>query len=177
MVRRAVYPGTFDPVTNGHLDLIKRARVLFDHVVVAVAAHPSKPALFSVEERISMVRSATKSWRNVMVEPLDGLLVRFAHERRCLAILRGLRAVADFEYEFQMALMNRQLAPHLETIYMMPSEVYTYLSSTIIKEVAQLGGHVKRFVPPAAAKLLAGKFAGREDATSKDTIQRTFWQR
>ena len=153
-MQRAVYPGTFDPVTNGYLDLIKRSLVMFDEVVVAVTDHSAKKTLFNLEERLALVKSAVKGWRGVRVEPFSGLLVAYAKKRNCCAIIRGLRAVADFEYEFQMALMNRHLSPTLETIYLMPSEVYTYVSSTIIKEVAGLGGRVDAFVPVSVKRAL-----------------------
>lgn len=148
MKRRAVYPGTFDPVTNGHLDLVHRGLALFDEMIVAVADHTPKATLFTLEERVEFIRQATKGWKGVRVEPFHGLLVEYAQHNGCQAIIRGLRAVADFEYEFQMALMNRKLATKLETMYLMPNEIYTYLSSSIIKEVASLGGSVSQFVTP-----------------------------
>ncbi len=147
MRRRAVYPGTFDPVTNGHLDLIRRSLQLFGEVIVAVAERPAKRPLFDVGERVDLLRQSTKGWRGVQVEAFSGLLVQYALNKQCRCIVRGLRAVSDFEYEFQMALMNRKLAAKIETIYLMPSEIYTYLSSSIIKEVASLGGNISRFVP------------------------------
>lgn len=158
MKRRAVYPGTFDPVTNGHLDLIHRSLQLFDEVIVAVAERPAKQPLFGLEERVQLVREATHTWKGVRVEAFHGLLVDFATSNQCQAVVRGLRAVADFEYEFQMALMNRKLAKTIETMYLMPSEIYVYLSSSIIKEVAGLGGEVKQLVPRGVERALKRRF-------------------
>lgn len=161
MRRRAVYPGTFDPVTNGHLDLIRRSLQLFDEVIVAVAERSTKHPLFDVRERVDLLRQSTKGWRGVRVEAFSGLLVKYARDKQCQCIVRGLRAVADFEYEFQMALMNRKLAANIETIYLMPSEIYTYLSSSIIKEVAVLGGDIKRFVPVPVQKALRERYGAK----------------
>lgn len=152
-MRRAIYPGSFDPVTNGHLDVIERARKLFDEVVVAVAVNDQKQPLFSLEERLSMLRSAIGVDR-VRVEAMDGLLVEFAVAQKAHAIIRGLRAISDFEFEFQMALMNRKLDHTVETIFLMPKEEYTYLSSRIVKEIARLGGDVSSFVPPPVGQAL-----------------------
>jgi pantetheine-phosphate adenylyltransferase len=156
--RHAIYPGSFDPITLGHLDLIRRASQLFDELTVAVAHNEAKNALFSVEERMEMIVEATADVPGLEVRRLDGLLVDFAREQGALVVIRGLRAVSDFEFEFQMALMNRRLEPRLETIFLTPQEEYTFLSSRIVKEVARLGGDVTPFVPPAVARRLREKF-------------------
>lgn len=155
-MRRAIYPGSFDPVTNGHLDVIERARKLFDEVIVAVAVNDQKQPLFSPDERMKMLREAVAD-EQVRVEAMDGLLVEFAATRQATAIIRGLRAISDFEFEFQMALMNRKLNSDVETIFLMPKEDYTYLSSRIVKEIARLGGDVASFVPKRVAAELQGK--------------------
>src|SRR5437762_4708367 len=152
-MRRAIYPGSFDPVTNGHLDVIERARKLFDEVVVAVAINDQKQPVFAPEERLAMLRDAITT-RGVRVAPMKGLLVDFAARENACAVIRGLRAISDFEFEFQMALMNRKLDARVETIFLMPKEEYTYLSSRIVKEIARLGGDVTSFVPPRVAKAL-----------------------
>ena len=152
--RIAVYPGTFDPVTNGHIDLIRRALAIFPQVVVGVAENPGKGTLFSVEERVEMLRQATGRWRGVQVEPFGGLSVSFAREQKARVILRGLRMLSDFEYEFQLALTNRRLDPHVETVFLMPSAEYSYLSSRLIKEAASLGAGAEGLVPPGVAKRL-----------------------
>jgi pantetheine-phosphate adenylyltransferase len=157
MTRRAIYPGSFDPVTNGHLDVIDRARKLFDEVIVAVAHNDQKHPLFTLEERLKLLRSTIGRWKNVEIAPLDGLLVDFAVARKAAALIRGLRAISDFEFEFQMALMNRKLEATVETIFLMPKEEYTYLSSRIVKEIARLGGDVSGFVPAAVATALRAK--------------------
>ncbi|MBA3830962.1 MAG: pantetheine-phosphate adenylyltransferase [Chthoniobacterales bacterium] len=151
-MRRAIYPGSFDPVTNGHLDVIERARKLFDEVVVAVAHNDQKQPLFSLEERLDFLSQVTGDIDGVTVAPLDGLLVEFAVQQNAGAVVRGLRAVSDFEFEFQMALMNRKLETSVETIFLMPKEEYTYLSSRIVKEIARLGGDVGVFVPPCVVE-------------------------
>ena len=143
----AVYPGTFDPVTNGHVDLIKRAARIFEKVIVAVASEPSKPVLFSLEERVGMVREAIRTVHNVRVEEFEGLVVDYVRKAGANVVIRGLRMLSDFEYEFQMALTNRKLAPGIETIFMMPHESYSYISSKLIKETAALGANLKDFVP------------------------------
>jgi pantetheine-phosphate adenylyltransferase len=156
MNRRAIYPGSFDPVTNGHLDVIDRARKLFDEVIVAVAHNDQKQPLFTLEERLALLRGTIGKLDKVEIAPLDGLLVDFAVARQATAVIRGLRAVSDFEFEFQMALMNRKLEARVETIFLMPKEEYTYLSSRIVKEIARLGGNVAEFLPaPVAAALQA----------------------
>lgn len=152
--RRAIYPGSFDPVTFGHLDVILRASHLFESVIVAVATGEGKKPLFSVADRIAMLRESTADNPAVEVVSLDGLLVDFARKRNVFTVIRGLRAVSDFEFEFQMALMNRKLEARLETVFLTPKEDYTYLSSRIVKEVARLGGDVSPFVPAPAAKKL-----------------------
>ncbi len=156
-MRRAIYPGSFDPVTNGHLDVIERARKLFDEVVVAVAHNDQKQPLFTLEERLDFLRQVTASLPGVKIAPLDGLLVEFALRENAHAVVRGLRAVSDFEFEFQMALMNRKLEATVETIFLMPKEEYTYLSSRIVKEIARLGGDVGSFVPPCVVESFARK--------------------
>ncbi len=154
-MRTAIYPGSFDPLTNGHLDVIERAVKLFDHVIVAVAKNESKHPLFSLEERVDLVRRCLKHIPNAEVDSFDGLLVEYANQRHAQAIVRGLRAVSDFEFEFQLALMNRKLNEKVETIFMMPKDTYTFLSSRIIKEIARLGGDITAFVPtPIRAPLL-----------------------
>ena len=158
-MRRAIYPGSFDPVTNGHLDVIGRARKLFDEIVVAVAHNDEKQPLFSLEERLALLSDALDKIDHVRVAQFDGLLVDFAVAQKANAVIRGLRAVSDFEFEFQMALMNRKLEDSVETIFLMPKEEYTYLSSRLVKEIARLGGNVSSFVPPAVAKALGKKFA------------------
>src|SRR5687767_2013115 len=157
MIRRAIYPGSFDPVTNGHLDVIERARKLFDEVIVAVAHNDQKHPLFTLEERLDLLQSTIGKIKKVQIAPLDGLLVDFAAARKATAVIRGLRAISDFEFEFQMALMNRKLDATVETIFLMPKEEYTYLSSRIVKEIARLGGDVTEFVPPRVAKALRSK--------------------
>ena len=162
MTRRAIYPGSFDPVTNGHLDVIERARKLFDEVIVAVAYNDQKNPLFSLEERLDLLRTTIGESKKVEVAPLDGLLVNFAIAREATAVIRGLRAISDFEFEFQMALMNRKLEATVETIFLMPKEEYTYLSSRIVKEIARLGGDVSGFVPTRVAEALAAKMTKHE---------------
>ena len=157
-MRRAIYPGSFDPITNGHLDVIARARKLFDEVVVAVAHNIDKEPLFTLEERLELLRQVLGNESGVRIGQFDGLLVEFAVAQQANAVIRGLRAVSDFEFEFQMALMNRKLQGNVETIFLMPKEEYTYLSSRLVKEIARLGGDVSSFVPPAAAKALGNKF-------------------
>src|ERR1043166_4806904 len=157
-MRRAIYPGSFDPVTNGHLDVIERARKLFDEVVVAVAHNDEKQALFSLKDRLDLLRETAGKIDNVRIAEFAGLLVEFAKKEEAGTVIRGLRAISDFEFEFQMALMNRKLDAAVETIFLMPKEDYTYLSSRIVKEIARLGGDVSGFVPAVVAKALKGKF-------------------
>ena len=158
-MKRAIYPGSFDPVTNGHLDVIQRAGRLFDEVVVAVALNDQKRTLFSADERVELLRNAAEGIVHLRIVRFDGLLMDFAREMEASAVIRGLRAVSDFEFEFQMALMNRKLEPNVETIFLMPAENYTYLSSRIVKEIARLGGKVDAFVPTSVAAALRRKFA------------------
>jgi len=153
----AIYPGSFDPVTNGHLDLIERGAKLFDRLIVAVLRNLEKDPLFSVTERVEMLGEATRPWPNVEVEIFEGLLVDYARRRGAHVILRGIRAVSDYEYELQMALMNRRLEPQIETVFMMPAETYSYLSSRLVKEIFRLGGDVAGLVPPVVEQRLRAK--------------------
>ncbi|MDP3803976.1 MAG: pantetheine-phosphate adenylyltransferase [Candidatus Omnitrophota bacterium] len=155
--RTAVYPGTFDPVTYGHIDLIKRASKIFDRVIVAVAHNKSKGVLFSVEERVTMLRDAVKGIPNIIIDDFDGLVVEYAKSRGSNVMIRGLRMISDFEYEFQMALTNRKLAGDIETIFMMPHEDYSYVSSKLIKEAAAFGADVGKFIPKKAEAALKKK--------------------
>lgn len=156
--REALYPGSFDPLTNGHVDLIERCLKIFDHVTVAVLTNPSKKPLFSVRERLRSIRNIFKDEPRVTVEAFEGLLVDFARKKKSGIIVRGLREISDFEYEFQMALMNRRLDKHIETVFLMPKEEYTYLSSRLVKEIASLGGKVEGLVPKAVEASLKKKF-------------------
>ena len=158
-MKLAIYPGTFDPITNGHLDLIERGLRIFDELIIAVAPSPKKQPLFTLEERLGLIRESVKECRNTRVEAFDGLLVDYVKERDGIAIIRGLRAVSDFEYELQMALMNRRLDMKIETVFMMPSEEYSFLTSTIVKEVASFGGSIRGLVPEAVEKAFMKKFA------------------
>ena len=157
-VKRAIYAGSFDPVTNGHLDVLSRAAAVFDEVIVAIAHNSEKRGLFTPEERVVMIAEATRDMSNVRVTHFNGLLVEFAKAQNACVIIRGLRAVSDFELEFHMALMNRRLAPGLETVFLMPKEEYSYVSSRLVKEVASLGGDITAFVPEGVARELRGKF-------------------
>ena len=157
----AVYPGSFDPLTNGHVDIIERGARIFDSIIVAILANVEKTPLFSERERVAIIRDVFKDKPNVQVETFDGLLVDYAQRKQANVLVRGLRAVSDFEYEFQMALMNRHLAPGLETVFMMPAEQYTYISSRLIKEVFTLGGEVTGLVPPIVEEQLREKAKGR----------------
>ena len=156
----AVYPGTFDPATFGHIDLIRRARALYPKLVVGVAVNPGKGTLFSVEERVAMLRKAIRGSAGVTAEEFDGLAVNFARKHGSRVIIRGLRMLSDFEYEFQMALTNRRLDPHIETVFLMPSAEYSYLSSRLIKEAVELGADVRAFVPDHACRALKSKLSG-----------------
>lgn len=160
-MKRAVTPGTFDPITLGHLDVITRASQLMDEVIVAVAASAGKNPLFTLEERAKLAREATKHLPNVKVEPFEGLLVEFAREQGAQVLVKGLRAITDFEYEFQMAALNYQLANELETVFIMSPPQYMYLSSSIVRELASFGSPVDKFVSPHVAEALAKKFANR----------------
>ncbi|MGH7266071.1 MAG: pantetheine-phosphate adenylyltransferase [Candidatus Rokuibacteriota bacterium] len=161
MATRAVYPGSFDPITNGHLDLIERSLRIFDHLVVAVVTNPAKTSLFSDAERVDMIRESTRTLGSIEIMVFEGLLVDFVRRVGARAIVRGLRAVSDFEYEFQMALMNRHLSEDIETVFLMPHEAYSYLSSRLVKEVAGYGGAVTSLVPPGVNARLAEKFGKR----------------
>jgi len=157
-MRTAIYPGTFDPMTNGHLDLIKRALNLFDELVIAIAENPSKKPLFSRQERLEMVEDAVKKMRRVKVMSFSGLLADLSKKLGAVAIVRGVRAVSDFDYEFQLALTNRKIAPKAETVFLMPNEKYSYLNSTLIKDIAKWNGDTSKFVPPLVVKMLKRKF-------------------
>ncbi len=153
-----IYPGTFDPITYGHIDVVKRALTIFDRVIVGIAKREEKKPLFSFEERIEMARRGLKDFDRVDVRGFDVLLVDFAREMGAIAIIRGLRAVADFDYEFQMALMNRKIAPDIEILFFLPDEKYSYVSSSLVKEIAKMGGDPSPFVPQFVARLLKEKF-------------------
>lgn len=154
----AIYPGTFDPITNGHLDIIRRAIGLFDRVIVGVAGDNYKETLFSLEERVDLVRAVTGDMPGVEVKSFAGLLVDFAHREGAVAIVRGLRAVSDFEYEFQMSIMNKKLAADLETVFLMTATEYSFLSSSIIRQVASLGGCIRDLVPPQVERVLLQRY-------------------
>ena len=154
----AIYPGSFDPLTNGHLDLIERGSKIFDQLIVAISQNPEKgPPLFSIEERVEMLHEVVQHCPNVSVDTFDGLLVDYAVRRQARVILRGIRAISDFEFEMQMALMNRKLDPNLETVFMMPAVSYTFLSSRLVREVCQLGGDIRGLVPPLVEERLRAK--------------------
>jgi pantetheine-phosphate adenylyltransferase len=155
----ALYPGTFDPITNGHVDILDRAIGLFDRVIVTVAKNSSKSPMFTADERTAMIREVVKhkKYKNVVVESFDGLLIAFAKKKKAIALIRGLRAVSDFEYEFQMALMNRKQEGKISTVFLMPHEKYTYLNSSVIREIARLHGDFKDFVPPVVYRRLQKK--------------------
>ncbi|MEK6566495.1 MAG: pantetheine-phosphate adenylyltransferase [Bacteroidota bacterium] len=157
----AIYPGTFDPITNGHLDIVQRAARLFDKVIVTIARNSSKNPMFTEQERLALIKAAVKGNKRVEVDVFDGLLVDYARKKKATAIVRGLRAISDFEYEFQMALMNRKLNDQVETVFMMPNAKYTFLNSSIVREIARLGGDVKDFVPPVVQKALAARIKDR----------------
>jgi pantetheine-phosphate adenylyltransferase len=160
----AIYPGSFDPLTNGHVDIISRGARLFDRIVVAILKNAEKQPLFSTDERVEIARSVFMEQRNVEVDTFDGLLVDYVERRKAQAIVRGLRAVSDFEFEFQMALMNQRLNPHIETVFMMPAEQYTYISSRLIKEVFSLGGRVHGLVPELVEERLREKVLASREA-------------
>ena len=157
MKKIGVYPGTFDPVTYGHIDIMKRSLKVFDKVIVAVAPNPQKAPLFDIEERVFMIQEATRGLKNLQIEKFEGLLVEFVKYQGGIAVIRGLRAVSDFEYELQIALMNRKLDAQVETVFMMPSQEFTYLTSSIVKTVASYGGEIKDFVPEIVLKKLREK--------------------
>jgi pantetheine-phosphate adenylyltransferase len=157
MIRSAVYPGTFDPLTNGHLDLVRRAAKLYDRVVVAIASNPNKAPMFTLEERVALAQGVLKDLANVEVMGYQGLTVEFARAQGISVVLRGLRAVSDFEFEFQLASMSRHLTREVETVFMTPQEQYTFISSTLVREIALLGGDVREFVPAEVAVALAAR--------------------
>lgn len=158
-MKKVIYPGTFDPVTNGHIDIVRRAVNLFDQVVVTVAVNPSKKPLFTSEERVEMLRESLREFDKVIVDYFDGLTVDHAKQVGAIGIIRGLRQISDFEFEFQMALMNRKLAGDITTIFLMPHERYTYLNSTVIRNLASLKADVSNFVPPIVQEALIKKFS------------------
>ena len=158
---KAIYPGTFDPLTNGHLDLISRGAQIVDELVVAILRNSEKDPLFTVDERVEMIFEATRHFGNVSVATFNGLLVNFCKEQGARTVLRGIRAISDYEYEFQMAMMNRKLDPNVETLFMMPAEKYTYVSSRLIKGVFQLGGDITALVPPLVVERLKAKVPGK----------------
>jgi pantetheine-phosphate adenylyltransferase len=160
---RAIYPGSFDPLTNGHLDLIARGSEIFDELVVSVLRNSDKNPLFTTEERIEMLTECCKSWQNVKVLSFDGLLVDFARQLNAKAVLRGIRAISDYEYELQMAMMNRKLQPQLETVFMMPAEQYSYVSSRLVKEIFRLGGRISDLVPPLVEERLRHKLSNQTE--------------
>ena len=156
----AIYPGSFDPLTNGHLDLVERGSKIFDELIVAILRNPEKDPLFSLEERRAMVEEMTSRYDNVRVDTFGGLLVEYAAQQKASAVLRGIRAISDYEYELQMAMMNRKLEPQLETVFMMPAETYSYLSSRLVREIAKLGGSVRGLVPAPVEERLRRKLNG-----------------
>jgi len=160
-VKIAVYPGSFDPITNGHLDIVRRAAQMFDRVIVAVAVNDAKAPLFTVDERVQLVAEAVKGLRTVSVDEFDGLLVEYARRKRASVVVRGLRAVSDFEFEFQLALMNRKLDSGIETIFLMTKDEYTFISSRQVKEICQLGANVSDFVPRGVERAMRGKFGSK----------------
>ncbi len=161
MERIGIYPGTFDPITCGHIDIIERSLRIFDKVIIAVSPNPKKESLFSIKERLEMIREVTKGYKKVEIDSFAGLLVDYVKKKGAIAIIRGLRAVSDFEYEFQMALMNRKLDHQIETVFLMPSEEYSYLTSSVVKEIASLGGRVTELVPQAIEERLREKFKNK----------------
>lgn len=159
MCQKAIYPGSFDPVTYGHIDLIKRAQEIFSEVIVAVAHNPQKRPLFSIKERVQMLKKATGDLRGIVIDDFDGLVIDYARKQKAKVLIRGLRMISDFEYEFQMALTNRKLAPDIETIFLMPQESFSYLSSKLLKEAASLGADLSAFVPDLIEKALKKKLS------------------
>ncbi|HXZ80359.1 MAG TPA: pantetheine-phosphate adenylyltransferase [Terriglobales bacterium] len=156
----AIYPGSFDPVTNGHLDLIARGAEIFDQLIVAILRNPEKHPLFTLTERMAMMKELTARWGNVRIDTFEGLLVDYARKVHAQVLLRGIRAISDYEYELQMALMNRKLYPQMETVFMMPAEAYSYVSSRLVKEIAELGGSVRGLVPEMVEERLHSKVNG-----------------
>ena len=164
MHTRAIYPGTFDPITNGHADLIERASQMFSHVIVAIASNPSKKPVFTLEERVELIKTVTAGLENVEVRGFTGLLADFADEQHATILIRGLRAVSDFEYEFQLANMNRRLNPKLESVFLTPAEENSFISSTLVKEVARHRGRVNEFCHPEVEKALVERFHGQPES-------------
>ena len=161
-MKTAIYPGTFDPITFGHIDVIERARDVFDKVIVTIALNTAKQPLFTDKERVAMVKEVVKKYKNVEVDSFTGLLIQYAKRKKATAIVRGLRALSDFEHEFQMALTNRKLEEKITTVFVMPHERYTYLNSTIVREIARFGGDLRQFVPPSVRKRLLEKMKHSE---------------
>ena len=161
-MKTAIYPGTFDPITNGHMDILKRALKLFDNVIITIARNSAKNPLFSEEERLAMIRKSVKGLKGVKIDSFDGLLVDYARKKKATAVVRGLRAISDFEYELQMALMNRKLNDHLVTVFLMPNERYTYLNSSIVREIARHRGNISEFVQPHVLQALEAKLHTRK---------------
>ncbi len=161
-MKTAIYPGTFDPITNGHIDILERAMKLFDRVIITIARDSTKNPMFTEQERLEMIRGIVRKHRNVEVDSFEGLLVQYARKKKATAIVRGLRAISDFEYELQMALMNRKLDDNVETVFLMPNEKYTYLNSSIVREIARLRGDVSEFVPELVRVSLERKIHMRE---------------
>lgn len=161
MKKIAVYPGSFDPITNGHLDLVYRALEFVDELIIALLVNPEKKALFTVRERMNIMRKAIPSNHRIQVDCFDGLLVEYARRKQARIIIRGLRALTDFDYEFQMALMNRRLEPQIETVFLVPAEQYSYVSSRLVKEICFLGGSIQGLVPPEVEKIMKKKFTRR----------------
>jgi pantetheine-phosphate adenylyltransferase len=167
MKRTGIYPGTFDPFTSAHLDIVKRGRGMFDVIIVAVALSQKKQPLLQIEERLLLIKKSIAGLDGVRVEAFSGLLADYVKQRKAIAIIRGLRAISDFEYEMQMALMNRRLYPGIETVFLMPSEEFSYLTSTIVKEIAFFGGSVKGLVPKSVEELLKQKFKMKKRETEE----------
>ena len=165
MPKIAIYPGSFDPVTNGHVDIIERALKIFDHITIAVAKHPHKEPFFALEERLEMLEISLKKLKRVTVDSLDGLLIDYVKKQKARVIIRGVRAMTDFEYEFQMALMNRKLDDKIETVFLMPNEIYSYVSSSVVKEIASYGGNINGLVPDSVRNKINAKL--NKNASSK----------
>ncbi len=161
MIHTAIYPGTFDPITSGHVDVIERASRIFDRLVVAIGVNAGKDPLLTLEERVDLTRRVIEPYTNVEVDTFDGLLVQYARSMKIHVLIRGLRAFSDFEYEFQMALTNRKMAPEIETLFLMPKESHSYISSSMVREIAAMGGNIEDFVPPAVHRALLAKYPSK----------------